>query len=107
MRPPLTKLRERFNNHRSNFYGLLRKVEENPNFVIDVDGIIDDEHILGAHLILKHNKKCQTDFNDVYKVDVLSFCNPDVLHLTEQSYIEKLSTLKPFELNQIKSIGGR
>ena len=97
-------LRIRVNGHRSNFYDLARKYKGHSS-VINM-GEIDDEKILGAHLVNDHNKFDKNDFNDTYNFDILAFCRSQDLRIREQSFIETLKTLTPFGLNQANSITG-
>lgn len=101
----VTQLRTRVNGHRSKFYAIVRNYQNNNHFVIDPDQM-DDENILGAHLYSVHNITDEKLFNENYKFDILCKCVPDNLRKNEQLYIDKLSTRKPFGLNQINSVSG-
>ena len=65
----------------------------------------DDEQILGAHLVHEHKLKRGTDFNNNYTVSILAHSRPCTPRKTEQFWINKLHTLRPFGLNQNKSVG--
>ena len=67
--------------------------------------IYDDEQILGAHLAHEHSFKRNGDFNRNYRVFILAHCNPPSLRKTEQLWIDKLRTLRPYGLNQKSSVG--
>ena len=65
----------------------------------------DDEQIIGAHLVHAHNLKTKNDFNSSYRIFVLAHVNPTSLRKTEQSWIDKLRTRRPFGLNKNNSVG--
>ncbi len=101
----VTTLRDRVNGHRSGYYDSSRKVKADPNFNIDFNEI-DDEKILGAHLVAEHNKLEKDDFNSSYNFDIAAYSNPGDIRIKEQFYIESLGTLTPFGLNQVNSLAG-
>ena len=85
----------RMNGHRSKFYDILRS--GNFNYA-------DDEQILGTHLLDHHNITEKDKFNLSYNLFILAKVTPSNLRKTEQSFINKLKSLKPFGLNQVNSI---
>ena len=91
-------LHERVNGHRSKFYYVVR----HSGIVVEDCG---DEQILGAHLVHAHNLKTKNDFNSSYRIFVLAHVNPTSLRKTEQSWIDKLRTRRPFGLNKNNSVG--
>ena len=92
------KLRERVNDHRSNYYNLLK----NPNLNILDD---DDTYSLGAHLIFEHGCSKRPDFNDSYKIFILMNCSPSSLEFNEHKYIQRLRTIKPYGINSVDPFG--
>ena len=84
-------LSQRVNGHRSKFYHVLKNSD-----TITED--CDDEHIVGAHLVHGHNIERRKDFNLSYRLFVLAQVNPTMLRTTEQLWINKLKTLRPFGL---------
>ena len=96
-------LNNRINGHRSKFYKVLKHSAKRRSRVGMDD--YDDEQILGAHLVHEHKLKRGTDFNDNYIVSILAHSRPCTLRKTEQFWIDKLHTLRPFGLNQNKSVG--
>ena len=98
-------LRDRVNGHRSGYYDFARKVKADPNFSIDFNEI-EDEKILGAHLVAVHNKLEKDDFNRSYNFDIVAFSNPGDIRIKEQFFIDTLGTLTPFGLNQVNSLTG-
>ena len=88
-------LNERVNGHRSSFYKLLP-----PNSCDK----IDDSNILGYHIFNCHGKSLRTDFDKIYKFDIIDTASPTNIRVLEQLYIDKLKTRTPFGLNQIDSI---
>ena len=93
-------LKARVNGHRSRFYGVLRG-----SVAAKSIRVFDDEQIVGAHLVHDHGLKDRNDFNRNYRLFILAFCNPACLRKTEQLWIDKLKTLRPFGLNQNSSVG--
>ena len=93
-------LRNRMNGHRSKFYDVLRQSATGRVTM----GVVDDEQIVGAHLVHDHQLKSQKDFNKSYKVFILAYSDPLSLRRTEQLWIDKLKTLRPFGLNQKDSV---
>ena len=91
-------LHERVNGHSSKFYYVLRH-----SGVIVED--CDDEQIVGAHLVHAHNLKNKDDFNSSYRIFILAHVNPTSLRKTEQFWIDKLRTRRPFGLNKNNSVG--
>ena len=91
-------LSQRVNGHRSKFYHVLKNSD-----TITED--CDDEHIVGAHLVHGHNIERRKDFNLSYRLFVLAQVNPTMFDTTEQLWINKLKTLRPFGLNKISSVG--
>ena len=79
--------------HRSHFYDVMKHSNTE-------ERIYDDEQILGAHLAHEHSLKGRGDFNCSYKVDIFAHCSPPSLRKTEQLWINKLKTLRPYGLNQ-------
>ena len=65
---------------------------------------VDDEQIVGAHLVNDHQLKYRSDFNKSYRIFILALCDPSYLRRTEQLWIDKLKTLRPFGLNQKDSV---
>jgi hypothetical protein len=72
---------------------------------IDLDIELDDEQILGAHLIFEHGLTKKNSFNENYEVNILAHVNPTSIRRTEQLFIQKLNTLFPYGLNQCNSVG--
>ena len=93
-------LHTRVNSHRHKFYDVLKHSD-----VERGEMVFDDEQILGAHLANEHNLRLKTDFNINYKVFIMAHCNPVSLRKTEQFWINKLRTRRPYGLNQNKSVG--
>ena len=91
-------LHERVNGHRSKFYYVVRH-----SGLVNED--CDDEQIVGAHLVHFHNLKSKDDFNSSYRIFILAHVNPTSLRKTEQSWIDKLRTHRPFGLNKNNSVG--
>ena len=83
------------NGHRSKFYEILRS----GNYAYD-----DDEQILGAYLVDQHGMRDKPDFNKNYKLFIIAQVSPSNLRKFEQLWIDKLNSLRPFGLNQCKSI---
>ena len=96
-------LNHRVNGHRSKFYKVLRQRATN-ELGAGMDQY-DDEQIVGAHLVLEHNISRRRDFNNSYNIFILSHPRPTFLRITEQFWIDKLRTLRPFGLNQSCSVG--
>ena len=90
-------LHERVNGHRSKFYGVLRRGAKAEDFV-------DDEQILGIHLVHGHGMKSTNDFNVSYKLHILAYSNPSSIRRSKQFRIDYLKTLTPIGLNQNCSI---
>ena len=102
----VTCLNQRVNGHRSKFYEILESSKKNSGFSLDRPGDIEDENVLGAHLFTVHQKKERTDFNDCFMFDILCSTSPENIRKSEQFYIEKLNSLYPFGLNNVKSVSG-
>lgn len=102
----VSTLSQRVNGHRSKFYDILGLYSSNSNFSPYGPGDCDDENVLGAHLFTVHNKREKSDFNDNIMFDILCSTSPDNIRKSEQFYIDKLKSLYPFGLNNIKSISG-
>ena len=102
----VTCLNQRVNGHRSKFYEILESSKKNSGFSLDKPGDIEDENVLGAHLFTVHQKKERTDFNDCFMFDILCSTSPENIRKSEQFYIEKLNSLYPFGLNNVKSVSG-
>ena len=100
----INPLRVRVNGHRSRFYDLAHKFKGQISAINMVE--IDDEKILGAHLVVDHNKFDKHDFNNAYNFDILTFSRSQDLRVREQYFIETLNTLTPFGLNQVNSVTG-
>ena len=94
-------LHVRVNGHRSKFYEVLGKSDTTS----DIWKGIDDEQIVGAHLALEHNLRNKKDFNKNYRLFIMAHTSPSTLRKTEQFYIKKLKTLRPYGLNQNNSVG--
>ena len=90
-------LNERVNGHRSAFYKLL-----SPKLSGQIE--IDDSNILGYHIFNSHDKVLRTDFDKIYRFDIIAITSPANIRVLEQFYIDKLQTRTPFGLNQIDSI---
>ena len=101
VRRTFQKLSQRINGHRFQFYNILKGREAQGASSLE----IDDGNILGAHLVLHHDLKLRTDFNNSFKFTILKLCPPRDIRREEQHFIEKLKTLQPFGLNQVNSIG--
>ena len=95
----MDSLRKRVNGHRSKYYDALKQ-SVTDGFVRGVD----DEQIVGAHLVNDHQLKYRSDFNKSYKIFILAQSDPLYLRRTEQIWIDKLKTLRPFGLNQGDSV---
>ena len=78
------------NEHRHNYYKMLK-----PGHKIDP---LDDNFSLGFHLI-EHGFNTRRDFNDNYRVSIISNCSPKVLEYQENKFIHILNTLRPNGLN--------
>lgn len=96
----VTALSQRVNGHRSQYY----KILEDTATIRPED--IEDENVLGAHIFVKHGKRKRCDFDDCFMFDILCTGSPDSLRKNEQSYIDRLSTLYPLGLNNVKSVSG-
>ena len=92
----------RVNGHRHKYYDVLRHSD-----TVRARRVYDDEQILGAHLANEHGFKRRSDFNKSYKVFIMAHCNPVSLRRTEQFWIDRLKTLRPYGLNQNNSVGGK
>ena len=80
------------NGHRHKFYDVLKHNDtESRDY--------DDDQVLGAHLV-HHGMSDKKDFDRNYRLFVLAQCKPTALRPTEQLWIDKLRTMKPFGLNQ-------
>ena len=102
----VANLHERINQHRASFNKLIKRLESSQTSRISpLNFEVDDETILGAHLLFEHNKHNVSDFNDIYTVDILCHCNPSEIRSKEQFFIHKLKTLTPYGLNQCNSVG--
>ena len=102
----VTTLHERLNKHRSSFTLLnkkLRRSSASTPVQLDID--LDDEQILGAHLILKHELSAKNAFDKNYEISIVGHCNPSNIRMKEQFFMDKLKTLFPYGLNQCQSIG--
>lgn len=93
-------LHTRVNSHRHNYYDVLKHSDTSR-----VERVYDDEQILGAHLANEHNFRHRSDFNNNYKLFIMAHCTPISLRRTEQFWISKLRTLRPYGLNQNNSVG--
>lgn len=102
----VSTLSQRVNGHRSKYYDILGSFRLNSHFSPHGPGDIDDENVLGAHLFTVHNKKKDSDFNDSFMFDILCSTAPNNIRKSEQFYIDKLKSLYPFGLNNIKSVSG-
>ena len=105
----VTTLHKRLNEHRASFSSLIKKCKnggegtlQNPTY-LDIE--LDDEQILGAHLIFEHGLFESNSFNENYEVNILAHVNPTTIRRTEQMFIQKLNTLFPYGLNQCNSVG--
>lgn len=95
----VSTLSQRVNGHRSKFHSIVKT----PKQAVEE---VTDENILGAHLLLTHGLRKEPDFNSSYKFDVVFQGAPNSLRTQEQSFIDRLGTLYPLGLNQIKSVSG-
>ena len=59
-------LRERMKGHRKAFYATLRNMDKINRIVVD------DDNIVGLHLVKKHQKTKREDFSECYQVTILS-----------------------------------
>ena len=96
----ITSLSQRVNSHRRQYYKL---IGNDTNVNIDT---LDNDNILGAHIIRKYKKTKKSDFDKIFIFDILWIDQPDNLRKHEQSLIYRLKTLYPFGLNSINSITG-
>ena len=55
-------------------------------------------------MAIEHGRTNRTDFDLNYKFSILAVTDPGNLRFKEEFFIKKLSTLRPFGLNQISSI---
>ena len=92
-------LKNRVNGHRSKFFDVLKQ-----SVTDSLVASVDDEQIVGAHLVNDHQLKYRSDFNKSYRIFILALCDPSYLRRTEQLWIDKLKTLRPFGLNQKDSV---
>ena len=88
-------LRDRISGHRRNFYRVLANQECDES----------DDFSLGLHLIHEHNCDKRDDFNQFFKVQTLSSCNPSMLEKQEHLFIHRLGTLHPLGLNKNNPFG--
>ena len=72
-------LKDRVNGHRSKFYGVLKKSVTGESVKV-----VDDEQILGAHLVHDHGLLNRKDFNISYRIFILARVDPLLLRRTEQ-----------------------
>ena len=92
-------LRERMKGHRKAFYATLRNMDKINRIVVD------DDNIVGLHLVKKHQKTKREDFSECYQVTILSKdITPGRIRIVEQSFIDKLHTIAPFGMNQNNSL---
>ena len=108
----VNSLHKRLNEHQTSYSSLLKKCKkgrfrgkgtfENP---INLDIELDDEQILGAHLMFEHGLFEKNSFDKNYEVNILAHVNPTTMRRTEQMFIQKLNTLFPYGLNQCNSVG--
>ena len=99
-------LSQRVNGHRSKFYELCDSFRRDENFSVVGPGDVSDENVLGAHLFTVHNKREKSDFNSSFIFDILARTSPQDIRKSEQFFIDKLRSLYPLGLNNIKSISG-
>ena len=64
----------------------------------------EDGNVLGAHILIKHGKRDERDFDECFTFDIITTCNPDSLRLNEQTFISRLGTLYPLGLNNVNSV---
>ena len=91
-------LRARVNEHRAHYYKLI----SDNTFVPEEN---DDGFSLGKHLVEVHNMKQRDNFNQAYKVSILSNSSPRTLEVDEHRYIQKLRTIRPLGLNAMDPFG--
>ena len=96
----------RINGHRTSYYGILKSFRNNSNVRPIGPGDSNDENVLGAHLFTVHNKRGDSDFDENFEFDIICSTSPENLRKSEQFYIDKLQSLYPLGLNNIKSISG-
>ena len=65
---------------------------------------IDDTNTLAAHCI-EHSKRTKTGFNSLYKFFVIKYVEREKLVISEQFFINKYFTYKPYGLNVSNPIG--
>ena len=94
----------RINAHRHSFYDILKNYNDCDINNSDIN--VDDTNILGAHLVFKHGLLEKSDFNKYFSFTILKFSIPKTIRIDEQFFIDKLNTLYPFGLNNVKSISG-
>ena len=101
----IIETRKRISGHRAKYNAILKAYRKDSTLVLNPEDV-EDESILGAHLFSVHKITDISAFDECFKFDILSKCNPSNLKTTEQYYIDKLNTRRPFGLNQINSVSG-
>ena len=97
-------LHVRANGHRSKFYEVLKNSSSfQPGNIVTLADY-DDEQILGAHIVHDHRVTERNDFNCNYRLFVLCQPQPNNLRISEQFWINKLKTYRPYGLNQNSAI---
>ena len=76
----------------------------NPIATISSSLEIDDTNTLAAHCI-EHNTRTKTGFNSLYKFFVIKYVEREKLVISEQFFINKYFTYKPYGLNVSNPIG--
>ena len=97
----------RINGHRTKYNYILASYNENNQFSPHGPGDVNVDNVLGAHLFTVHHKRGPSDFDNYFKFDILCTTTPENLRKSEQFYIDKLNSLYPLGLNNIKSVSGK
>ena len=62
---------QRVNGRRSKFYELRETFNGDEHFSVLGTGDVNDDYVLGAHLLSVHNKRDKSDFNNCFLLDIL------------------------------------